>query len=165
MKKKIPKTTLNVKFQSVHQTKSRQKQGKICEIRLEWVAKNLQIKRCNSNQTVNIDAWETAPVKFCHTYSQQDDWEIERLGYKKSSHKVQLRIYERSRWEEINSGMHIGLHRIRSPGVPFRPFESAYRLSGFEQKKKKELIVDRDLNLIGDRELGLNSWHFRAKFF
>ncbi|XP_043273191.1 uncharacterized protein [Venturia canescens] len=43
-------------------------------------------------KTVSPEKWERALVKFCHTYSNQDGWELERFGYKKARIGVKLRL-------------------------------------------------------------------------
>ncbi|CAG2053537.1 unnamed protein product [Timema podura] len=45
-----------------------------------------------SRKNVSQDRWEKALIKFCHTYSNQDGWEIERFGYKKARLTVKLRV-------------------------------------------------------------------------
>lgn len=45
-----------------------------------------------TRKNVPLDKWEHAVAKFCHGYSAQDAWEIERFGYKKSSLPVKLRV-------------------------------------------------------------------------
>ncbi|XP_076237862.1 uncharacterized protein LOC143181362 isoform X3 [Calliopsis andreniformis] len=43
-------------------------------------------------KTVSPEKWERALAKFCHTYSNQDGWELERIGYKKARIAVKLRL-------------------------------------------------------------------------
>ncbi|XP_015606186.1 uncharacterized protein LOC107272973 isoform X2 [Cephus cinctus] len=45
-----------------------------------------------TRKTVSPEKWERALVKFCHTYSNQDGWELERFGYKKARIGVKLRL-------------------------------------------------------------------------
>lgn len=55
--------------------------------------KDLHIKLLRkTRRTVHETAWETALIKFCHSYNSQDAWEIERFGYKNSCLKVKLNI-------------------------------------------------------------------------
>ena len=43
-------------------------------------------------KSVSIDKWERSVAKFAHTYSNNDGWELERFGYKKSKLSVKLRL-------------------------------------------------------------------------
>ncbi|KAK7864582.1 hypothetical protein R5R35_003175 [Gryllus longicercus] len=45
-----------------------------------------------ARKSVSGERWEKAIIKFCHSYSNQDGWEIERFGYKKARISVKLRI-------------------------------------------------------------------------
>ena len=45
-----------------------------------------------ARKSVNPERWEKALVKFCHSYSNQDAWELERIGYKKARIAVKLRV-------------------------------------------------------------------------
>lgn len=38
------------------------------------------------------ERWERAVIKFCHGFSVQDAWEIERFGYKKARLSSKLRL-------------------------------------------------------------------------
>ena len=43
-------------------------------------------------KSVNFDRWEKAAVKFAQSYSEQDGFDIERLGYTKVDLSVKLRL-------------------------------------------------------------------------
>lgn len=43
-------------------------------------------------KSVHVDKWEKHVAKFAHTYSNNDGWELERFGYKKSKLSVKLRL-------------------------------------------------------------------------
>ncbi|KAK0182448.1 hypothetical protein PV327_000589 [Microctonus hyperodae] len=45
-----------------------------------------------TRKSVSTEKWERALVKFCHTYSNQDGWELERFGYKKARIGVKLTL-------------------------------------------------------------------------
>lgn len=45
-----------------------------------------------ARKSVSGERWEKALIKFCHTYSKADGWELERFGYKKSHISVKLRL-------------------------------------------------------------------------
>jgi len=43
-------------------------------------------------KSVNFDRWEKAAVKFAQSYSEQDGFDIERLGYTKVDLSVKLKL-------------------------------------------------------------------------
>lgn len=45
-----------------------------------------------ARKSFTADKWEKALAKFCHTYSQQDGWELERFGYKKARLGVKVKL-------------------------------------------------------------------------
>jgi remodeling and spacing factor 1 len=45
-----------------------------------------------ARKTVSAEKWEKPLIKFCHGYSTQDGWELERFGYKNCSIGVKLRL-------------------------------------------------------------------------
>ncbi|KAJ8674843.1 hypothetical protein QAD02_010629 [Eretmocerus hayati] len=45
-----------------------------------------------ARKSVYPDRWEKAIIKFCHSYSNQDGWELERIGYKKTRVAIKLRL-------------------------------------------------------------------------
>lgn len=45
-----------------------------------------------ARKSVAPEKWEKAVIKFCHTYSMQDGWELERIGYKNSRIAIKLRL-------------------------------------------------------------------------
>lgn len=38
------------------------------------------------------EKWEKSIIRFVHSYSNQDGWELERFGYKKARVAVKLRL-------------------------------------------------------------------------
>ena len=45
-----------------------------------------------SRRAVKPEQWEKAIVKFCHSYSNNDGWEVDRFRYKKAKLEVKLRL-------------------------------------------------------------------------
>ncbi|CAH1400773.1 unnamed protein product [Nezara viridula] len=45
-----------------------------------------------ARKSFTADKWEKALARFCHTYSQQDGWELERFGYKKARLSVKVKL-------------------------------------------------------------------------
>lgn len=43
-------------------------------------------------KSIAVDKWERSLAKFCHFYSTQDGWEIERFGYKNAKLQTKLRL-------------------------------------------------------------------------
>ena len=43
-------------------------------------------------KSVDVAKWERALVKFAHTYSVNDAWELERFGYQRISLELKLRL-------------------------------------------------------------------------
>jgi remodeling and spacing factor 1 len=41
---------------------------------------------------VKPEAWEKAVIKFAHSYSHNDAWDLERFGYKKARLSVKLNV-------------------------------------------------------------------------
>lgn len=42
--------------------------------------------------SVNVERWERSLAKFCHTYSTNDAWELERFAYRLLKLPIRLRI-------------------------------------------------------------------------
>uniref|UniRef100_A0A1B6CF89 PHD-type domain-containing protein n=1 Tax=Clastoptera arizonana TaxID=38151 RepID=A0A1B6CF89_9HEMI len=45
-----------------------------------------------ARKSVTTEKWERALIKFCHSYSSDDGWELERTGYRKTKIAVKLRL-------------------------------------------------------------------------
>ena len=43
-------------------------------------------------KSVAVEKWEKALVKFAHTYSASDAWELERFGYRRVSLQLKCRL-------------------------------------------------------------------------
>ncbi|KAL1123436.1 hypothetical protein AAG570_002516 [Ranatra chinensis] len=61
------------------------------EVAQQLVDLHIKLMR-KARKTITAEKWERALIKFCHGYSSQDGWELERFGYKKSNVSVKLRL-------------------------------------------------------------------------
>ena len=51
------------------------------EVRKELIAFQVRLLR-KLKKSVSFDRWERSLVKYAHTYSEQDGWEMERFTYR-----------------------------------------------------------------------------------
>lgn len=88
----------------------------------ELVELHIKLLR-KARKTVFLEKWEKALIKFCHTYSSQDGWEIERFGYKKSRLEVKLRVLKMllEGQFDLNSKFKASINSIESDQLRTKP--------------------------------------------
>ncbi|XP_050305375.1 remodeling and spacing factor 1 [Anthonomus grandis grandis] len=118
-------------------------------------------------KSVTPERWEKSVIKFCHTFSNLDAWEVERFGYKKAKLSSKIRILKEllEAQFDFNTKFKLEINKITSKDLRSQPigrdkFGHAYWFQSDENyqiKVYKEDLDDEKWTLVANDREGLVS--------